>query len=128
MKILDKVQIGNTVRVNLQLSKDRLTKDTIEAIDNSSECIISDFKITDGKGIGLILKLSNGKEEWFFENEIEILDDKGNVIEIEGENENNYLMIDIFRNLNYKHKSKFNELINPINLMSWLIYSVKDIL
>ena len=48
---------------------------TIEAINISSECTISDFKITDGMGIGVILKLSNGKEEWFFENEIQILDE-----------------------------------------------------
>ena len=126
MKILDKVQIGNTVRVNLELSKDRLTKETIEAIDISSECTISDFKITDGMGIGLILKLSNGKEEWFFENEIEILDEKGNIIEILEDNQNNDLITDFLKERNYNLKSKFNELVNPFNFISWLIYSVKD--
>ena len=34
MTILDKVKIGNLVKVNLELSKDRLTKETIEAINN----------------------------------------------------------------------------------------------
>ena len=126
MKILDKVQIGNTVRVNLELSRDRLTKETIEAIDISSECTISDFKITDGMGIGLILKLSNGKEEWFFENEIEILDEKGNIIEILEDNQNNDLITDFLKERNYNLKSKFNELVNPFNFISWLIYSVKD--
>ncbi len=71
MTILDKVKIGNSVKVNLELSKDRLTKETIEAINISSVCTINDFKITDGMGIGVIVNLSNGKDEWFFENEIQ---------------------------------------------------------
>ena len=129
MTILDKVQIGNTVKVNLDLSKDRLTKETIEAINNSSKCIISDFKITDGKGIGVVVNLSNGKDEWFFENEIQILDEKGNIIEIdEIKIEKNNLIFDAVNNLNYENKFKLNELLNPINFITWLIVSVKDIL
>ena len=128
MTILDKVKIGNAVKVNLDLTKDRLTKETIEAINNSSECTISDFKITDGKGIGVILNLSNGKEEWFFENEIQIIDEKGNIIEEETINENNNLLLYAFKNINYEPKSKFNKLLNPINFLTWLIVSLKDIL
>ena len=127
MTILDKVKIGNSVKVNLELSKDRLTKETIEAINNSSECTISDFKITDGMGIGVILNLSNGKEEWFFENEIQILDEKGNIIE-KLENDNDNKIFNVINNLDYKSKFKFNELLNPINFITWLIVSVKDIL
>lgn len=131
MTILDKVQIGSSVQVNLELSKDRLSKETIEAINISSECTISDFKITDGKGIGVILKLSNGKEQWFFENEIEILDDYGNVIEevSEDNQENsNNLINQVLKNLNYQPKYKTIDLINPINFIKWLIVSLKDVL
>ena len=127
MSILDRAKIGNSVQVNLNLSKDRLTKETIEAIKISSECVISDFKITDGKGIGVILLLSNGKEEWFFENEIEILDEMGNIIEQEVIDKNN-LITNISKNLNYIPKNKINELINPFNFMTWLLVSLKDIL
>ena len=130
MTILDKVKIGNRVKINLDLTKDRLTKETIEAINISSVCTISDFKITDGKGIGVILHLSNGKEEWFFENEIQCLDEKGNIIEEENKNknENNNLLFYGLRNLNYEPKTKSNKLLNPINFITWLIFSLKDIL
>ena len=130
MTILDKVKIGNRVKVNLDLSKDRLTKETIEAINISSECIISDFKITDGMGIGVIVNLSNGKDEWFFENEIQILDEKGNIIEKEEDkikNDNNFIF-DAINNINYETKFELSELLNPINFMTWLIVSLKDIL
>ena len=121
-----KVKIGNIVKVNLELSKDRLTKETIEAINISSECTISDFKITDGMGIGVFLNLSNGKNEWFFENEIQILDEKGNIIENEANKnkilENNFIL-NAVNNINYESKFKSSELLNPINFVTWLFVS-----
>ena len=82
MSILDKTKKGDSVQVNLELSKDRLSKEIIDAINESSVAKISDFRITDGKGIGVVLQLSNGKEQWFFENEIDLLDEDGNLIKI----------------------------------------------
>ena len=129
MTIFDKVKIGNSVKINLELSKDRLSKETIEAINISSECTISDFKITDGMGIGVIVNLSNGKDEWFFENEIQLIDEKGNIIEIEeNNNENNNFIFNAVNNLNYEPKFKSRELLNPVNFISWLIVSARDIL
>ena len=128
MSILDKVKIGNSVQINLELSKDRLTKETIDAINISSLGKISDFRITDGKGIGVILQLSNGKEQWFFEDEIDILDENGNVIKkINYEKENSNLIFDFLRRLNYENKNKVSELLNPTNFFIWLAVSFKDI-
>ena len=128
MSILDKVKIGNSVQVNLELSKDRLTKETIDAINVSSVTKISDFRITDGKGIGVILKLSNGKEQWFFEDEIDLLDENGNVITKNNDKkENSNFIFDFFRALNYENKNKVSDLLNPINFFIWLVVSFKDI-
>ena len=128
MSILDKVKIGNSVQVNLQLSKDRLNKETIDAINVSSLGKISDFRITDGKGIGVVLLLSNGKEQWFFENEIDLLDEYGNVIKkINYKEENSNFIYDFLRGLNYENKNKVSDLLNPINFFIWLVVSFKDI-
>ena len=128
MSILDKTKIGNSVQVNLELSKDRLTKEIIDAINVSSVGKISDFRITDGKGIGVVLKLYNGKEQWFFEDEIDLLDENGNVIKkINDIKENNSLIFDILRSLKYEHTNKVTKLLNPINFFLWLIVSSKDI-
>ena len=128
MSILDKVKIGNLVQINLGLSRDRLTKETIDAINVSSLAKISDFRITDGKGIGVVLQLSNGKEQWFFEDEIDLLDENGNVIKkILDTKENSNFIFDFFKGLNYENKNKVSELLNPINFFIWVVVSFKDI-
>ena len=128
MLILEKAKIGDSVQVNLELSKDRLTKEIIDAINVSSKGKISDFRITDGKGIGVVLQLSNGKEQWFFEDEIHLIDENGNVInKINDPKENNSLIFDNLRELNYENKNKVRELVNPINFFLWLVVSFKDI-
>ena len=128
MSILDKVKIGNSVQVNLELSKDRLNKETIDAINVSSLGKVSDFRITDGKGIGVVLQLSNGQEQWFFEDEIDLLDENGNVIKKNNnKKENTNFIYDFLGGLNYENKNKVSELLNPINFFIWLVASFKDI-
>ena len=128
MAILDDTKIGNLVKVNLELSKDRLSKEIIDALNTSSVGKISDFRITDGKGIGVVLELSNGKEQWFFEDEIDLLDEDGNVIKMINDIEiNNNLIFNFLRQLKYENKNKINELLNPINFFTWLVVSFKDI-
>ena len=128
MSILDKTKIGNSVQVNLDLSKDRLTKEIIDAINVSSVGKIRDFRITDGKGIGVVLQLSNGKEQWFFEDEIDLLDENGKVIKKNNDKkENSNFIFDFLRGLNYENKNKVSDLLNPINFFIWLAVSFKDI-
>ena len=128
MSILEKVQIGNSVQVNLELSKDRLSKEIIDAINISSVGKINDFRITDGKGIGVILELSNGKEQWFFEDEIDLLDENGNVIsKTNNTKEKKSLVFETLSRLRYKNKKNISELLNPINFLLWLAVSFKDI-
>ena len=128
MSILDKAKIGNSVQINLEQSKDRLTKEIIDTINVSSVGKILDFKITDGKGIGVILQLSNGEKQWFFEDEIDLLDENGNLLKkINDNEEKNNFAFNILTRLKYENKNKVSELLNPINFFLWLVVSFKDI-
>ena len=70
---------------------------------------ISDFRITDGKGIGVVLQLSNGKEQWFFEDEIDLLDENGNVIKkVNDAKQNNNFILDTLKRLNYQNKNNIS--------------------
>tara|TARA_B100000963_G_scaffold226611_1_gene197692 strand:+ start:196 stop:579 length:384 start_codon:yes stop_codon:yes gene_type:complete len=126
MEFLDLVKIGSQVNINVNLSKDRLSPKTLNAIRESSSFQVKDFRLTDGKGVGVIVEFANGEEEWFFENEIEILDENGKIIPRIDDIEKN-ILINFLKNLKYKPKTNFKELINPLNFFSWLIYSLKDI-
>ena len=128
MSILDKAKIGDSVQVNLELSRDRFTKEIIDSINTSSVGKISDFKITDGKGIGVVLQLSNGEEQWFFEEEIDLLDEEGNMIdENKNSRKNKNLKFDSSGELNYENKNNVSELLNPLNFFLWLFVSFQDI-
>ena len=127
MEFLDLVKIGSPVNINVNLSKDRLSSKTLNAIKNSSSFKVKDFRLTDGKGVGVIVEFSNGEEEWFFENEIEILNEEGKIIQRDNVKENNNFITNLLEDLNYTPKTNVKELINPINFFSWLIYSLKDI-
>ena len=127
MEFLDLVKIGSLVKINVNLSKDRLTAKTINAIKESTSFKIKDFRLTDGKGVGVIVEFSNGEEEWFFENEIEILDENGKVIPRADATDKNIFISNLLKDFKYKSKTDIKKLINPINFFSWLIYSLKDI-
>ncbi len=128
MEFLDLVKIGSHVKVNVDLSKDRLSTKTIDAINQNSTCMVEDFRLTDGKGVGVVVKLANGEKEWFFENEIQLLDEKGKIINrTEKIEKDNFFLTALIKNMKYKPKQKPKDLINPLNFASWLIFSFKDI-
>ena len=128
MEFLDLVKIGSQVKINVDLSKDRLSIKTIDAINQNPNCLVEDFRLTDGKGFGVVVELSNGEKEWFFENEIQLLDENGKIINrTEKVGKDNSFFTNLIENLKYKPKQKPKDLINPLNFASWLIFSFKDI-
>ena len=68
-KVLPK--IGSKVKINIDKVKDRLPAKLIDQISSNPRAMISGYKMTDGRSIGITAKLQNGEESWFFPEEIE---------------------------------------------------------
>ena len=68
-KLLPK--IGSKVKININKVKDRLPAKLIEEISSNPKVITTGYKMTDGRSIGITVRLQNGKENWFFPEEIE---------------------------------------------------------
>ena len=68
-KLLPK--IGSKIKINIDKVKDRIPNKLLLQISNNPKAIITGYKMTDGRSIGLIVKFQSGEENWFFPEEIE---------------------------------------------------------
>ena len=68
-KLLPK--IGSKVKININKVKDRLPLKLIDQISSNPRVVTTGYKMTDGRGIGITVRLGNGEENWFFPEEIE---------------------------------------------------------
>ena len=62
------ITIGSKVRVTRV--RDRIPADLVAALQADATGTVKDFKLTDGKGIGVVVELSGGGTTWFFDDEI----------------------------------------------------------
>ena len=63
-------RIGSTVKINLDKVRDRIPAKLLNQISNNPRGKVVDYKMTDGLGIGVVVKLSDGSTSWFFEEEV----------------------------------------------------------
>ncbi len=71
---LNLIKIGSMVRVDLSMVRDRIPSGLIELLSSNSIGTVVDYKMTDGTGIGMIVRLSDGSINWFFSEELDQLE------------------------------------------------------
>jgi hypothetical protein len=62
------INVGSKVRV-IRV-RDRIPADLVAALKADATGVVRDFRLTDGKGIGVVVELNNGTTTWFFDDEI----------------------------------------------------------
>jgi len=63
--------IGSKIKINIDKVKDRIPKKLMDQISSNPKAVITGYKMTDGRSIGLIVRFQSGEENWFFPEEIE---------------------------------------------------------
>ena len=63
-------KIGTRVKIDLDKVQDRIPGNLIGKLSTDPRATVMDYKMTDGGGVGLVVKLADGSKNWFFENEI----------------------------------------------------------
>jgi len=64
------LQKGQNLRVEINEVKDRLPKEILEIIRKEPVVELVGYKMVDGNQFGLVVKLTNGVINWFFEKEL----------------------------------------------------------
>ena len=62
------ITIGSKIRVSRV--RDRIPQNLVTLLKADPSGTVTDFRTVDGKGIGVVVELSNGSTCWFFEDEI----------------------------------------------------------
>ena len=68
-----KLTKGQTLRVEINEVKDRLSEDLVAIIRKDPIVELVGYKMVDGNQFGLVVKLSDGQVNWFFEKELSLI-------------------------------------------------------
>ncbi len=61
---------GQRLRIEITEVQDRLPRKVLEEITKNPICELVGYKMVDGNQFGLVVKLQDGKINWFFEKEL----------------------------------------------------------
>ena len=130
------IPLGSKAKVKVELLRDQLPDRSLRLLAVDPIGTVVDYKMTDATGIGVVLQLGDGSLLWFFNQELQSLD-VDSVSPTFSENDKYILQDFDYENVNKNRFQRNNEpfdignsvpeLLNPLNFLKWLTYSLKDV-
>lgn len=62
------ISIGSKIKITRV--RDRIPQSLVDLLKTDAGGTVKEFRTVDGQGIGVVVELSNGSTNWFFEDEI----------------------------------------------------------
>ena len=131
MKINPLIPVGTMIKVEKSKIENVLPKKILDDLPQLINGKVIDYKMADGMDIGYVLMTENNLKIWIFNSELDaqtrkeykIKDSKVSTNLITKELTSQIIKI----NYNINGNRSIKKLANPINLISWLIFTLKDI-
>ena len=125
------IPIGAKIEVEKSTIENDLPKNILDDLPPIIKGEVIDYKMTDGTSIGYVLMTDNKQKIWIFSNELneetrkeyEIYDTNNSTNEITNRLKEQMNKFDYEINGNRNIKT----ILNPVNIISWLIFTLKDI-
>tara|TARA_B100001250_G_scaffold378671_1_gene368698 strand:- start:1658 stop:2056 length:399 start_codon:yes stop_codon:yes gene_type:complete len=131
MKINPLIPIGSKIKIDKSKIKNQFQKKLLDDLPQIISGKVIDYKMTDGMGIGYVLITDNDLKIWIFNSELNYQTKKE--YQIEDANESTLLLTKDVKSrldkVNYEigGNRSIKTIANPVNIVSWLIFTLKDI-
>ncbi len=131
MKFNQLIPIGSNIKVDKSKIEYLIPNKLIDDLPQTIKGEVIDYKMTDGMSIGYVLMTENNLKIWVFNNEINEQTIKEYKIEDTSQstklltNELTLKMSKVDYDINGNRSIK--TLINPFNIITWLIFTLRDI-
>lgn len=131
MKIKPLIPVGSMIKVEKSKIENVLPKKILDDLPQIINGEVIDYKMTDGMDIGYVLVTDNNLKIWIFNNELNEQTKKE--YEIEDSNRSTNLitkeLLSQIDKVEYELSGNrsIKKIANPFNLISWLIFTLKDI-
>ena len=131
MKINPLIPVGTMIKVEKSKIENVLPKKILDDLPQLINGKVIDYKMTDGMDIGYVLMTENNIKIWIFNNELN--EQTKREYKIESSNKpTNLLTIELLSRIDkveyeLNGNRSIKKLANPLNLIKWLIFTLKDI-
>ena len=131
MEVNPLIPIGAKIKVDKSKIENLLPNKLLDDLPQVISGEIVDYKMTDGTGIGYVLMTENNLKIWIFKNELDEQTKREYRIEDMNKisnSKNNDLILGKYE-FAYQINGNRNikTIVNPINLINWLVFTLKDI-
>ena len=131
MKINPLIPVGATIKVEKSKIENVLPKKILDDLPQMINGKVIDYKMTDGMDIGYVLMIDNNLKIWIFNSELDKQTRREYKIE-DSKISTNYITKELLSQINkvdydLNGNRSIRKIANPINLISWLIFTLKDI-